>query len=247
MGDPAQVHASNESAESALRVERLTIRYGGVTAVDDLSLDVAPGAVHGLIGPNGAGKSSVVEAVSGFVAPQQGTVYIAGRDVTGLSPHRRARQGLGRSFQHLELFDDLTVRENLAAAARGARREVEGALDVGADFLGNPSYLDRQVSDLTHGQRRLVSVARVLAMQPSIIVLDEPASGLDTAESTHLARRLTKVAANETAILLIDHDMSFVFDVCTEISVLNFGRLLASGLPDAVRSDPEVRKAYLGS
>ena len=238
----------------------LTVSYGGLHANDDVSLAVEQGKVVGLIGPNGAGKTTFIDAITGFTPPTRGRVMFDGREINGLTPAQRAHAGLTRTFQSLELFDDLTVWDNLLVPAerpswRGVvtdfflpnRRlashdEAEWAL--GTMQLGD--LRDRLTIDLSHGQRKLVSVARALANRPKLVLLDEPAAGLDTAESQVLATHLRDFLERGITVFLIDHDMGLVLNVCDYIYVLDFGRIIAAGTPAEIRTDPAVIGAYLG-
>jgi ABC-type branched-subunit amino acid transport system ATPase component/ABC-type branched-subunit amino acid transport system permease subunit len=239
-------HATAGSGAALLRVQGLTVRYGGVVAVDDLSFTVPEGGITGLIGPNGAGKTTTMDAISGF-AECGGTIELSGRTLHGLLPHRRASLGLGRTFQGGRLYEDLTVEENVVvgqyvAGDRGPA-QVSGILSA----LGVAALSGRRVAELSQGQRQLVGVARALAGQPRLLLLDEPAAGLDSSESLWLAERLRGVRDTGVTVLLIDHDMSLVLGLCDEIHVLDFGALIASGPPDAIRGDRRVAAAYLGA
>jgi sulfate-transporting ATPase len=242
-----------------LQATDLTVRFGGTTAVDGVALTVAPGRVVGLIGPNGAGKTTFIDAVTGFVRAG-GRITLDGREVQTWSPARRARAGLGRSFQSLELFEDVTVMENLLAAS-DPRDLVSYARDVvwplapplpapvvsAVREFGLQDDLDRNVEDLPYGRRRLVAIARALATHPSVLLLDEPAAGLSEAESAELARVVRRLADDwGIGILLVEHDMTFVMAICDELVVLDFGRVIARGTPDEVRRDAAVVAAYLG-
>ncbi len=243
-----------------LEVHGLTVTYGGVTAVRGATFDVPAGRMVGLIGPNGAGKTSLVDALTGYTRPSGGTVLFKGQDITSLAPHRRARVGLARTFQSIELFDDLTIEENLAVASQHvgllfslrelvsrARPVDRDAVDLALSICNLEAVARRYPAELSHGQRKLVGVARALAQRPSLVLLDEPAAGLDTDESFELGTRLRAMPAYGTSVLLIDHDMSLVLTVCDEVMVLDFGALIASAAPAQIRRDPRVIAAYLGS
>jgi len=231
----------------AFRATGVTVRYGGVLAVDDVSLDVRSGETVGLIGPNGAGKTSFIDAVSGFTTRAEGTVYLSGETLQGVKPHGRARRGLIRTFQQLELFTDLTVRENIGVACRSVTgRQHSDEIERVIALLELQDDADRRVSELPSGRRHVAALARAAACSPRVLLLDEPAAGLDTEESVHLGEFITALAGSGVAILLVDHDMSLVLSVCDRITVLNFGRVLASGTPAEIRRDEAVLRAYLG-
>ena len=242
---------------TVLATTGLSVHFGGVRAVDQVDVVVEEGQLVGLIGPNGAGKTTFVDAITGFVR-YTGHAELDGRDLEGLPPHARARRGLARTWQSTELFDDLTVRENLMVAAErppwlslaaelvGRPAGDDAATDEALELLELGSLADAMPSELTQGQRKLVGVARAVAMQPRLLCLDEPAAGLDTRESGELGRQLRQIADAGTATLLIDHDMGLVLTICDRIVVLEFGKVIAAGPPDEVRRDPLVVKAYLG-
>jgi ABC-type branched-subunit amino acid transport system ATPase component/branched-subunit amino acid ABC-type transport system permease component len=226
-----------------LSLTGLTVRYGGVIALSDVSFDVPAGSIMGLIGPNGAGKTTLIDAVSGF-APSTGLVSLSGQSILGMKPHRRTRAGLGRTFQSIELYDDLSVSENVAvgrAAASGPNND-----DAIFALLGLTAVRHRPAGELSQGQRQLVSIARALAGAPKLLLLDEPAGGLDSAESRWLGDRLRDIRDSGVTVILVDHDMHLVLNLCDEIRVLDFGELIASGTPTQIRSDPNVAAAYLG-
>jgi sulfate-transporting ATPase len=243
-----------------LEVRGLNVRYGGVVAVQDVSFTVTPGRITGLIGPNGAGKTSVIDAVTGFTRIASGSVLLDGQELNGLSATKRARAGLSRSFQSLELFEDATVLDNLRAASDPRDRlsyvrdlvhpvtpPLPGEVVAAIREFRLEHDLLRLVQDLPYGQRRLLAIARAVATRPSVLLLDEPAAGLsdvETAELAHLVRRLAEDWG--IGILLVEHDMSFVMSVCDDIVVLDFGAQIATGTPDEVRRNPAVIAAYLG-
>jgi sulfate-transporting ATPase len=226
----------------------LTVRYGGVVAVSDVSLRVEPGAIVGLIGPNGAGKTSVIDAVTGFAAAARGAIRLDGQDLVGRPPHARVRAGLARTFQSLELYDDLSVEENLSVAVLGAdRQHRHHAVGRALALAGIESLRDRPAGELSQGERQLVSIARACVADPSVLLLDEPAAGLNSAESARLGERVREISRSGTAVLLVDHDVRFVLDLCQPIYVLDFGRIIAEGTPDEIRADSAVAEAYLGT
>jgi len=229
-----------------LEVQGLSVHYGGVVAVDDVSFCVPQGHIVGLIGPNGAGKTTLIDALSGFTR-YRGHALLQGRPLEGLAPHRRASEGLGRTFQSIDLYEDLSVEENVVVGQHLARDRGSEQLSVVLDSLGLSAFRNRNVGELSQGQRQMVSVARALAGEPRLLLLDEPAAGLDSTESEWLAERLRTVRDSGVTILLIDHDMSLVLGLCDELFVLNFGSLIASGPPDRIRVDPLVVDAYLGA
>ena len=246
-GPPGRAGRSGQRAErtdldrrpAVLRVADLSVAFGGVRALREVSIVVGEGELVGLIGPNGAGKTTLVDAVSGFVG-YTGRVELAGADLSGLPPYERARRGLGRTWQSTELFDDLDVQENLTVAARGGPTARALAL-VGMDWAA-----EAMPAQLSMGQRKLVGVARALAARPRLLCLDEPAAGLDTRESAELGACLRGLADQGQSMLLIEHDMGLVLGICDRVVVLEFGQVIADGPPAVVRTDPQVIAAYLG-
>ena len=245
-GHIAGAATTTSSTGPLLEVRNLTVRYGGVTAVDDVSLSVYEGQIVGLIGPNGAGKTTTIDALCGFHGCE-GTVLLDGRDVGGRSPHIRAGLGLARTFQLAGVSDDLTVEENVQVGQQRATAGDGDALTRILDDLGLTDMRELQVSVLSQGQRQLVSVARALAGAPRLLLLDEPAAGLDSTESLWLSERLRAVRDSGVTILLVDHDMSLVLNLCDSIDVLDFGALIAHGTPDEIRHNEVVSTAYLGA
>ena len=241
-----------------LRASGVSVSYGGVRALASVDLEVREGQLVGLIGPNGAGKTTLIDAISGLV-PYSGGVELDGREVSSLPAHARARLGLTRTWQSIELFDDLTIRENLAVAsyrpsAWAAVRELlskpfadTGAIDAALELLGLESLAGTMPADLSQAQRKLVGVARALAAEPRLVCLDEPAAGLDTRERKELGQRLRKLVDAGMTMLLVDHDMGLVLGISDHVVVLAFGKVIAQGSPGVVRRDPSVISAYLGS
>jgi branched-chain amino acid transport system ATP-binding protein len=244
---------------SLLEVDRLRVSFGGVVAVDDVSFRVDEGSLVGFIGPNGAGKTTCIEALTGYLPQSTGRVVFDGRDLGGLAPHRRARLGLVRTFQAVELFDDLTVRENLRAAANRRTwwqslgdlvaprwHADESVIDGALDLLGLRDVADELPPQLPQGLRKLVGVARALACSPRLLLLDEPAAGLDTVESVALGEKLRAVVDTGITVLLVDHDMGLVLGASDRVVVLDFGKVIAAGTPAEIRQNEAVIAAYLG-
>ena len=244
---------------SLLEVDNLRVAFGGVMAVDEVSFHVDDGTLVGLIGPNGAGKTTCIEALTGYLPHATGRVVFDGHDLRDMPAHKRARLGLVRTFQAIELFDDLTVRENLRAAANRRTwwqslgdlvaprwQDDESAIDDALDLLGLTDVAEELPPELSQGKRKLAGVARALACRPRLLLLDEPAAGLDTSESIELGVRLRAIVDNGVTMLLVDHDMGLVLGVSDSVVVLDFGRVIAAGPPAEIRSDPAVIAAYLG-
>ena len=238
-----------------LEVTDVSVRFGGLAALSDVCLEAPNGSITGLIGPNGAGKTTLFNVIMGMQRPTGGTVRLDGRDLRGLSPHRRARLGLGRTFQRLELFGTLTVGENLAVAASMGRRRFARATtphppavaDELVDQLGLAPVAEVRADALPTGTGRLVELGRAMAVRPTVLLLDEPASGQDADETARFAAVLRGLADDGLAVLLVEHDMDLVMGVCQHVVVLDYGRVICAGEPAAVQGDPAVQQAYLGS
>lgn len=249
---------------SLLSVQGLTQRFGGLTALDEVSFEVEPGCVSAIIGPNGAGKTTLFNVVAGFQKPVAGRVRMDGRDITGLAPHRIAASGLVRTFQLVQLFPALTALENveagchlrgsggiLAALVRGAgaRRELEHARATAhelLEFVGLADQAHMPAGSLPYGKQRLLEVARAMAANPRLLLLDEPAAGLNAIETEHLHQVLRSIIGRRITVLLIEHDMGLVMRAASRIIVLDFGRKIAEGDPQHVQNHPAVLEAYLG-
>ena len=238
-----------------LDINEISVRFGGLAALSEVSLSAAEGAITGLIGPNGAGKTTLFNVVTGMQRPNGGTVRLDGRDLRGLSSYRRARLGLGRTFQRLELFGTLTVAENIGVAAsinqrgvmRARSRAIHEIREELLDRLGLTPVANDRADTLPTGTGRLVELARALATKPKVLLLDEPAAGQDTDETERFSEVLRNLAEDGLAILLVEHDMDLVMHVCHTVVVLDYGRVICTGTPAEVRADPEVQAAYLGT
>jgi sulfate-transporting ATPase len=248
-------------AGATLSITGVTVRFGAVVAVDDVALDVRPGEVVGLIGPNGAGKTTLIDAVTGFVPVARGSISLDGRRIERLNATKRARLGLRRSFQSLELFEDISVEENLRAGSDQdasrlswltdlfwpGRHELPSTAVAAVHAFELEPDLDKSPEELPYGRRRLVGIARTVASAPSIVMLDEPAAGLDENESTELAQLIRRLADERNmGVLLVEHDVSLVMSTSDRIVVIDFGKVIATGTPAEIRDDQAVRDAYLG-
>ena len=247
------------TGDGLLVTEQVTVEFGGNRALSEVDLDARVGEVTGLIGPNGAGKTTLFNVITGLQSPTAGRIRFDGRDVSRLDTHKRARLGIARTFQRLELFTDLTVRDNLRVAGeirntwggvRGAvhrinvTRETERVLDL----IGLSDRADADVSTIPTGTARVVELGRALMIQPRLLLLDEPASGQSDEETKAFEALLRRLVREDgLTILLVEHDMTLVMEVCDRIHVLDFGEIISVGTPDEVRGDPRVRDAYLGS
>ena len=237
--------------QGTLRALSVSRSFEGVQALDDVTLELRQHEVVGLIGPNGAGKSTLVNLMTGFDLPTSGTIELDGREITGWSPHRRARSGLARTFQHSKSFRDLTVRENVEVAAlgvgAGAARGAHARRRAAAAARASTAQAEAPAGSLAHGDERRLGVARALAMRPSFVLMDEPAAGLPEAEVPEFAAVVRAVRDDHGAgVLLIDHNMALIMDVCDRIHVLDQGATLAEGAPGEIRANLDVAAAYLG-
>jgi ABC-type branched-subunit amino acid transport system ATPase component len=250
---------------TVLAIKNITKRFGGLTAVDALNIEVHRGGVHGLIGPNGSGKSTILNLISGIYRPSSGSITLNGTEVTRLMPHERSRVGIGRTFQNIRLFPTLTVLQNVVlgrvAMQRGSllgimfnsrlvRTEVEEAKSKANEalrFMGIENCANEHPKNLPYGHQRLVEIARVLASEAKLMLLDEPAAGLNSSEKKELGQILTRICdVFGATMLLVEHDMKLLMSVSQTVSVINFGRLVTTGRTVEVQANPEVIKAYLG-
>ncbi|HVJ97057.1 MAG TPA: ABC transporter ATP-binding protein [Acidimicrobiia bacterium] len=236
-----------------LEVLEVAVQFGGLLAVDDASFTVESGRVTGLIGPNGAGKTTLFNVITGLQHPTRGRVSLDGADITNTRPHKRARLGIARTFQRLEAFGSLSAHENVLVALEMRRRWNKEKYDLHAradellERVGIAHVADRTVETLPTGTARLVELARALATDPTILLLDEPSSGLDEAETDAMSVLLTELARDGLGVLMVEHDMPLVMETCATISVLDFGRVIAQGTPQEIQANPSVQRAYLGT
>ncbi len=249
---------------SLLSVKNITKIFGGLVAVNDLSFDVDKGSIVGLIGPNGAGKTTVFNCITGNYRPEEGSIEFAGANITGLRPHRIVKMGIARTFQSIRLFGKLPVLENVLAGRHcrmksglfacmfhtpGQRREERAAVQRCMDelrFVSLESHYAEMASSLSYGQQRLLEIARALASDPELLVLDEPAGGMNDQETAALVQLILAIRKRGVTVLLIEHDMRLVMKICEKLVVLEHGTLIAQGTPDQIRHDPAVIEAYLG-
>jgi len=236
-----------------LQADGISVQFGGLQALSDVDLDVSAGAITGLIGPNGAGKTTLFNVICGLQPTTQGRVTFEDQDMAGLKPHERARLGLARTFQRLEVFGSLSAYENILVAAEIRSRWSEGKVDprqVTEDVLDRVELrrvADHRVDTMPTGLARIVELGRALASAPKLLLLDEPSSGLSEEETVFFAALLRSLAAEGLGILMVEHDVELVMDVCERIHVLDFGRKIAAGTPPEVQADPAVQAAYLGA
>ncbi len=247
-----------------LSVRNVSKRFGGLQAVDDVSFQVPRGAIKALIGPNGAGKTTLFNLVSGFLAPDRGSVVFDGADVLGLAPHQIASRGMARTFQQIRLFPKMTVLENILVGRhlhtrggfvtgmlrppfiRKEEREVREKAREILSFLGISGLAESEATRLSYGQQRIVELGRALACEPRILLLDEPAAGLNVRETGEVGKLIGRIRERDVTVLLVEHDMSLVMDISDEIVVLSYGQKIAEDIPSAIQKDREVIRVYLG-
>jgi branched-chain amino acid transport system ATP-binding protein len=247
-----------------LELSSVSRHFGGLKVLQDVSLAVRPGSICGLIGPNGAGKTTVFNLVTGLLPPTSGAITLDGASLVGRAPHAITRAGIARTFQNIRIFKEMTLLENvmvgihrhldygvpgLLFASKGYRAQERRARDRARELL-SWMKLDHQADDLadklSYGAQRRLEIARALATEPTLLLLDEPVAGMNSTEKTALMREIVNIQGRGYTIFMIEHDMRFVMGLCEEISVLNFGRIIARGGPEAIRTDPQVIEAYLG-
>jgi branched-chain amino acid transport system ATP-binding protein len=239
------------SSSDVLECKDVTVTFEGLTALEDVTLQVKRGEVVGLIGPNGAGKTTLANVFTGFQRPDRGKAFLSGRDITNLAPHRISRMGVSRTFQSVRLFAELTLHQNVEVAAINGGLDREPAQDLAGELLDWFNLGDKwhlKANSLTYSDERRVGIARALALRPKFVLLDEPAAGMSDAECDDLIRRIREIPNRfSCGALLIDHNMRVVMDLCRRIQVLEFGRTIAEGTPAEIQAHPEVLRAYLGT
>ncbi len=250
--------------DTILKVQNVSKKFGGLVAVSDVSMDIRRGSIHALIGPNGSGKSTILNLVSGLYKLTSGEILFEGQRINGLMPHQVSQQGIGRTFQNIRLFSSMSVLQNCmvgehfstnvgflstllgTATAGKAEAKMRQRAIKSLEFLGLGQFLDWEATSLPYGQRRMLEIARAFVMEPKVLLLDEPAAGLNPTETLALSDRLRQINDQGITIVLVEHNMRFVMEISKEITVLNFGRVICEGIPDKVKCEECVIEAYLG-
>jgi len=239
------------NVENALVAEHLAVRFGGLKVLTDLDIEVRPGQIIGLIGPNGAGKTTVLNILTGFLRPSGGRAHVNGVDIGGLAPHAIRRMGIARTFQAGRLFKELSVFESITIGGVGlglSRRDAEAEAERVLDWLALTHLAERGTAGLTYTDQRRVAIARAIVKTPAFLLLDEPAAGMSESESRELGNIIARIAGElGTGVLLIEHNLALVLDICRVIHVLDAGRIIEQGEPDVIRRSAAVRHAYIGS
>lgn len=252
------------TAAPLLQLRRTTKHYGGLAALSEVSFDVGPGEIKGLIGPNGAGKTTLLNVISGLTGPTSGTIHLDGNDITDLPAHRITALGISRTYQNIRLFEEMTVEQNLLVGQHvrtrsgllgtllvlpSHRREEHTMREKAAGLLRQMHLVDKRevlAGELAYGDQRRVEIMRALAAQPRLLLLDEPSAGMNEAETEQLGEFILSLRGRGITMVVIEHDMNLISQVCDEVVVLNFGRVISQGTPDQVKADPGVIEAYLG-
>lgn len=250
---------------ASLTIEHITKRFGGIVALNDISFEVKPREIHGIIGPNGAGKTTMFNIITGIYPPTEGNLTMNGESLLGVTPHTAAQRGIARTFQNIRLFSNLTAYDNLVTSCskhigysildglfrtkkyRQQEKEIKEKVERALEYIGLTDIKDQMAGNLPYGQQRRLEIARALVTDPILLLLDEPAAGMNEDESARLSQIIRKISTdNDLTTIVIDHHMDVIMDVCEQITVFNFGSKLAEGTPREIQSNPQVKEAYLG-